>query len=254
MLLELDLGLPRSKAHRIVPRRYRKTPVNQPLPTLPALPDVPGGWTIEEVDTGGQLVRLAIPADAEAILEDVVAFQQNCADDYMPYWIWLWPAARAMAGVAGKLPLPASGQVLELGCGLGLVGIAAALAGHDVVWTDYREESVQTARHNAALNGLCNPEVRRLDWRDTPSELFASVIACDVLYEERDHDPILDFVDALLTDDGECWIGDPGRQRATEFISTASERFHVRLFDQDVNEVLVPSVNDFFLIRLRRHG
>jgi predicted nicotinamide N-methyase len=61
-------------------------------------------------------------------------------------------------------------RVLELGCGLGLVGLAAARCGAaSVLLTDHSDSSVRCAAANAALNGLeVIGQVRSasLDWND----------------------------------------------------------------------------------------
>eukprot|EP00966_Prymnesium_polylepis_P232935 5387553-Prymnesium_polylepis.1 len=69
-----------------------------------------------------------------------------------------------------KLPLLAGARVLELGCGLGLVGLAAKrLGAASVLLTDSVAASVDCAAANAMLNemseatGVCS---RRLDWSE----------------------------------------------------------------------------------------
>ena len=61
-------------------------------------------------------------------------------------------------------------QVLELGCGLGLVGLTTArLGAASVIMTDHAEASVQCAAANAALNGFSEHDGVRsalLDWND----------------------------------------------------------------------------------------
>lgn len=87
----------------------------------------------------------------------------------------LYAAATALATVvvqrqstvtADLVPSVAGLRVLELGCGLGLVGLAAALVGaSDVVLTDSAEASVQCAMANAQLNGLQGcVRSSQLDW------------------------------------------------------------------------------------------
>lgn len=195
-------------------------------------------------------VRLAVPADPDAILEDVATIEENRIDDYMPYWSWLWPAALRMATAVHRLPIQPGATVLELGCGTGLVGITARLAGHDVVLSDYRTESVHVARYNARQNGVEGPACV-IDWREVPPQRFDVIVACDVLYEQREHASLQSFVGASLQPGGECWIGDPGRQRAAEFVSQAAADFRVALFDETLRELLAPPRSDFFLIRLR---
>ena len=54
----------------------------------------------------------------------------------MPYWAELWPSGIALARHVVGLAL-AGRRVLELGCGLALPSFAAALAGADVLATDW---------------------------------------------------------------------------------------------------------------------
>lgn len=87
----------------------------------------------------------------------------------------LYAAATALATVLARgddlvswAPSLAGKRVLELGCGLGLVGLAAAQCGApSVLMTDYADASVQCAAANAALNGLgpaSGVRSARLDW------------------------------------------------------------------------------------------
>ena len=82
-------------------------------------------------------------------------------------------------------------SVLELGCGLGLPGLACAAAGaSSVCLTDISAESVELARRNAARNGLeARVCAHTLDW-DAPEASpvgalppFEIIIAADVCYE-----------------------------------------------------------------------
>jgi predicted nicotinamide N-methyase len=137
----------------------------------------------------------------------------------MPYWAELWPAAAALAEfLLARAPL-AGEDVLELGAGLGIPGIAAALAGaRSVVFTDYFEEALALAAENARLNGLARVETRLLDWRRPAlTRRFRVVIGSDLLYERRNHAPLAATLAAALAEDGVAWIADPERAAARGF-------------------------------------
>ena len=76
--------------------------------------------------------------------------------DRDPYWCEPWPSALAMAEqLLQRRELVAGRSVCELGCGLGLAGLAAAVAGAaEVVLLDREPLALQCALLNAALNGL----------------------------------------------------------------------------------------------------
>jgi len=59
--------------------------------------------------------------------------------------------------------LPETGHVLDMGCGYGAIGIAAAKLNPKlhVVMVDVNERAVRIARQNLRLNGIYNAEVRK---------------------------------------------------------------------------------------------
>ena len=61
-----------------------------------------------------------------------------------------------------SMVLPKTGCVLDIGCGYGAVGIAAAKLNPKlkVVMTDVNARAVNLTKKNASLNKVCNPEVR----------------------------------------------------------------------------------------------
>ena len=187
------------------------------------LPDIPGGWTHSKHILGDKVFRLAKPQDPDAFLDDADVLEAHHRDGYMPYWSYLWPAAESMSPlILTVADWPTDATVLEIGSGIGLVGIVAASRGWKVTLSDYDETSLKLARHNAALNGFSVDAVN-LDWRAPTGQRFDNIIACDVLYEEQLHSPILDLLEVTLGG-GEAWIGDPGRSHLPAFHHAAIER------------------------------
>jgi predicted nicotinamide N-methyase len=180
----------------------------------------------EAVGIRGRELRLLRPRDAEALLDEE-AFER---EEFLPYWAELWPSALALARAVGARSLGAR-RVVELGCGLGLPSIAAALQGARVLATDWSPDAVAVAADNAARNGaaidtlVCSwaepePIARRGPWD--------LVLASDVLYEQRDVDLLLAALPPLLAGGGEAWIADPGRAPAERFLECAAATFDVR--------------------------
>ncbi len=104
-------------------------------------------------------------------------------------------------------------RVLELGCGLGLPSIAAALAGGRVLATDWSPDAVRATAANAALNGV-EIETAQVAW-SAPDAIverapWPYVIASDVLYEPRNVDTLLDLLPRLVDRKGRVLIADPG--------------------------------------------
>jgi len=172
-------------------------------------------------------VALARPRDAESLIDE----EHFEKEELLPYWAELWSSGVALAHEVACRSLRGA-RVLELGCGLALPSIAAALAGGRVVATDWAPEAVRAAAANAALNDV-GIETERVAWA-TPEPIVARapwrwVIASDVLYEPRNVDVLLELLPQLVDKTGRVLIADPGRSPAADFLARArAGRWHVR--------------------------
>ncbi len=176
----------------------------------------------------GHRLEITAPADPDALLDDPETQKRYAADNSLPYWPIIWPSSLMLAV---QILLQSSTDVprlpcktLELGCGLGIAGIAAGLMGCDVTFTDYDRESLDFARHNAIANGVKTFQHRLLDWRTPQPEQFDWIIASDVLYERRLHETLLSAIEVMLRPDGVLWITDPQRTAAADFPLLAATR------------------------------
>jgi predicted nicotinamide N-methyase len=180
----------------------------------------------EVVGIAGRDLCLLRPRDAEALLDED-AFEH---EEYLPYWAELWPSALALARAVGTRALHGA-RTLELGCGLGLPSLAAALAGGRVLATDWSPEAVAMTARNAHRNGVAL-ETLTCSWSE-PEPLIERgpwdiVLASDVLYEARNGAALLPLLPRLLAPRGEVWLADPGRPAAAGFFAAAGERFTVQ--------------------------
>ena len=146
---------------------------------------------------------------------DEAAFDE---DEFLPYWAELWPSGVALAEVVAGLDVRGL-RVLELGAGLGLPSLAAALGGAEVLATDWAEDAVALLRANAARNGIAL-RAERVRW-DDPEPLLREapwqlLLGADLLYEERNAEQLLRLLPQL---GGEIVIADPGRPFAKAFFA-----------------------------------
>src|SRR3954452_21016815 len=108
---------------------------------------------------GGELSVLR-PRDSEALLDEH-AFED---DEFLPYWAELWPSGVALARAIAARALRGA-RVLELGCGLGLPSLAAALGGGRVLATDWSPAALDLLADNAARNDA-RLETKLVRWEE----------------------------------------------------------------------------------------
>jgi predicted nicotinamide N-methyase len=142
----------------------------------------------------------------------------------VPYWSALWRSGVALARELDGAALGGR-RVVELGCGLGVPSIAAALAGASALATDVEPEALALLERNAAENGV-RIDAAVIDWAN-PAELvrrapFDLVLAADVLYERSSVASLLGLLPRLAP---EAWIADPGRPAAEAFRERAADEW-----------------------------
>ena len=179
----------------------------------------------EIVCVRGRDLSILRPRDSEALLDEE-AFEH---EEYLPYWAELWPSGPALARVVAGLPLRGA-RVVELGCGLAIPSIAAALAGARVLATDWSPDAVALAARNAERNGASLQTAIR-SWSE-PEDLVSGapwdvVLASDVLYERRNVDLLLALLPRLVREGGRALVADPSRPHTRAFLESAAAGWRV---------------------------
>lgn len=174
----------------------------------------------ESVELHRGRIEYVRPREATALLdeEDIEADQS-----YPPYWAELWPSGVELAYAVSAQKLHGA-SVVELGCGLGLPAVAAALAGGRVLATDRSPDAVRFAEVNAEHNettietAVCSWTEPKLLTTRAPWHL---VLAADVLYDRQNAAELLELIPRLVDSDGEVWIAEPQRPVTEEFLAAA---------------------------------
>ncbi len=174
----------------------------------------------ETVALPGRALSLLRPRDAEALLDEE-AFEH---EEFLPYWAELWSSGVALAREIAPRSLRGA-SVLELGCGLAVPSIVAALAGGRVLATDWSAEALRFATLNAERNGA-QIETALCSWAD-PARIverapWQLVLGSDVLYERRNTELLLELLPRLVDGRGEVLLADPGRPHASAFLEAAA--------------------------------
>ena len=181
-----------------------------------------GDHVEETFELAGRQLTLLRPASADKLIDEE-AFDD---DEFLPYWAELWPSGIALAQAVGALDLDGV-RVLELGAGLGLPSLAAALRGADVLATDWAGDAVELLQLNAGRNRV-DLRAECVRW-DEPALLLAGapwglVLGADLLYEQRNAERLLELLPLLGAD---VLLADPARPFAKGFFDRAAERWRI---------------------------
>jgi predicted nicotinamide N-methyase len=207
----------------LIPDEVRGTrstaiPIDAPLPVAPPrLREL----TRSSIDVPGGHIDLVHPRRAMELL-----YEQNfdADEEFPPYWAELWPSSIVLARAVAAAK-PAGARVLELGCGLGLPSIAAAMAGGRVLATDRSADALAFAAYNAGINGVA-VEVDVCSWADPGPVLSRGpwdlVLGADVLYHHGGLADLADLLPRLVAPAGQVWLADPGRPPAATFLQVCA--------------------------------
>jgi predicted nicotinamide N-methyase len=135
-------------------------------------------WQTLSFDQKIELQLLSLKAEALQLdAQQIGVFWQQ-----LPYWAFAWAAGQGLAEYILSNPETVKDKrVLDFGCGSGLVGIAAALAGaKSVVCCDTDPLALLASQENAMRNNVVI-EVAK-DWQQLDGK-FDCLLAADVLYD-----------------------------------------------------------------------
>jgi predicted nicotinamide N-methyase len=203
-----------------------------PIPRLHATPpEAIAEYVRETAYVGDYRFLLERPAGVDELWEHPAVRAAYAADEYIPYWSELWPAARMLAKAIAKEDWTALEttfgkplKALELGCGLGLSGITALARGLHVTFSDIDETAAMLAGRNAQLNGFDSFRTMAIDIRSVPPGMaYPVILVADVLYEPRLIEPMVRFIKAVLKPEGLCLVADADRISARPFRWTAEQ-------------------------------
>jgi predicted nicotinamide N-methyase len=154
----------------------------------------------------------------DALLDSTSTQERFQRDEYMPYWAQPWPASALLAEAVLRGPEGSGRPAVEVGCGVGLVSLAAAARGWSVVASDYDQDAVAFAELNARLNALALAGTALVDYRvPLSAPVYDLVLGSDLLYERMKCAPVARWVASALRPDGLAMLSDPNRAAADSF-------------------------------------
>ena len=168
---------------------------------------------------------------------------QDIFNDF-PLWIKIWEASIVLADYIAGLKVEPEKRFLEIGCGLGLVGIVASAFGHHVTATECNQDALNFARANALLNKASNIEIKEMNWNKPQLQgSFDTIIGSEIIYKESDFLPMLNLFRTYLKDGGEIILVEGIRKTSMEFMRRMGDSFNItaqkRIFRSEDREIMV---------------
>lgn len=164
------------------------------------------------------------PADPDATIDALTQEEFEQTDERMPYFAMVWASADSLVARVLAGPRLDGLHILDLGCGLGACGFAAASQGARVTFFDWEPRALEIVQASAARQPVPPADFAFVvgDWR-TPPPMgpFDLILGADVLYEQRNAPAVAAFLACHLKPGAEAWIGDPGRPQAGPFPALA---------------------------------
>jgi len=173
------------------------------------------------VPLGKRVLALAVP-DSRRWLREGTWVPDTERGAEPPYWVEIWPASLAVAQLLARKGGLEGARVLDLGCGLGVPGIAASSFGADVTFADREVAALDFAQWNAARvhPGGGESSRQQIDWSaDEVEGCFDIVVLADVTYRHLHHGPLRRQLDRCLASAGVVVHADPCRAESTEFLN-----------------------------------
>lgn len=173
---------------------------------------------------GGRELQILQLTDFESYLEKLIETESLGAMD-LPYWAKLWEASFVLAYFLGKQPVVPWQRMLEIGAGMGIVGLYASLCGHRVTITDIEEDALLFARANVLANGS-SAEVRALDWNaPLAEEPYEVIFGSEVIYDRKSYPVLVEFLRKALAPHGTIFLAKSTSLHAPKFFEELTKYF-----------------------------
>jgi predicted nicotinamide N-methyase len=175
-------------------------------------------WHWQSIQVAGQTTRLAVASNPDAMLIEACRRQDAGEPGVIdPFWATTWRAAAGLDRFLDRFRLEGT-RVLELGCGTGHVGLAAAYRGGQVTLTDGVSDPLLLVRLSTwDMRERCT--VRRLrfglDRLNEPP--FPLIVGSDVTYLRSLWPELHQCLNDHLARTGQVLLSDPYRLIADEF-------------------------------------
>ncbi len=180
-------------------------------------------WHWAETSIAGEIRKLAVASDPEGMLIDACERQDAGEEGVIdPFWATTWRAASGLDHFLYDLSLSGLSlcglRVLELGCGTGHAGFAAACRGSQVVLTDGVTDPLLLVKMSTwELRDRCQVRQLRFGIDRIEGPGFPLILGSDITYLRTLWPELNHCLREHLAEGGQVLLSDPYRIIANEF-------------------------------------
>jgi len=212
----------------------------------------------EPVRIGEMSLDILQIADMESYIDRLA--EKSGEQVELPFWAKIWPASVLLGYYLCSLPAQKPLDMLELGAGVGVCGLAAAAMGHNVLITDNHPDALLFARINILRNNLQEKAaVQAVDFTaDRLQRRFDCILGAEILYLEDTYPQLLNFLQQHLGIDKDCEIilSAKDSRKSPAFFNHASQKFQisrktVKCRDNDPQDASAGENHSITIYRLR---
>ena len=180
--------------------------------------------TTETITINGRRFKLYVPRSLDRFIDAQDGLRN------FPLWAKVWQASWVLADHLARTPAGAAQSMLEIGAGLGLVGIVAASFGHRVTLTEHDPDALEFAKANAVLNRCPEIVIHPLDWhKPAMGTMFDTIVGSEVVYHLKDIAALRKVFRQCLKPQGRIILAMEFRQTLPAFFDQMAEEFKIRI-------------------------
>jgi tRNA1(Val) A37 N6-methylase TrmN6 len=154
----------------------------------------------------------------------------NLPMNHFPLWAKVWPSSMVLADFMASQPADSEKQILEIGSGIGIVGIVASAFGHNMTITEYNADAMEFAVANSFINGCSGTPIISMNWNEPQITCqYDQIIGSEVIFREQDFNPIQKLFQSILKPDGEIILVSEIRKPVLEFYQKMKDLFELKV-------------------------
>jgi len=177
------------------------------------------------IKIGSKSFSFLAPKNLDALLNLNLPDVQN----QFPLWVKIWESSLILADhFANNIQ---SKSILELGAGLGTIGIIASSFGYSVTSTEYDLQAMQFLQANAHINDCQSLTIQQLDWHNPNiNERFDIIVGSELIYKESDFEPLIALFQKYLSPGGEILLANEPRKSYEPFLDILKQWYHIEIW------------------------